>query len=46
MLGLPDATIWLAYLGSIGGAILCIVYGIANWNKDNGEEKGKEDEGK
>lgn len=35
MLGLPDATIWLAYLFSIGGAIACIVYGIINWNKDN-----------
>jgi hypothetical protein len=39
MLGLPDASIWLAYLLSVGGAVLCVVYGIMNWNKDNGDEK-------
>lgn len=42
MLGLPDASIWLAYLLSIGGALLCIIYGIVNWNKDNGKKDGGE----
>lgn len=40
MLGLPDASVWLAYVLSIGGALLCVVYGLVNWNKDNGEKKG------
>lgn len=35
MLGLPDASILVAYLFSIGSAVLCVVYGIINWNKDN-----------
>ena len=40
MLGLPDASVWLAYAFSIGGALLCVVYGIVNWNKGNGDSKG------
>lgn len=40
MLGLSDPSILLAYLLSLGGAILCIAYGIINWNKDNGENSG------
>ena len=33
MLGIPDAGIWLAYILCIASAILCVVYGIVNWNK-------------
>lgn len=33
MLGIPDAGIWLAYLLCIASTILCVVYGIVNWNK-------------
>jgi len=40
MLGLPDASIWLAYLLSIGGAVLCVVYGIVNWNKNGDKDNG------
>jgi len=40
MLGLSDPSILLAYLLSLGGAVLCIVYGIVNWNKGNGESTG------
>ena len=40
MFVLPDASIWLAYLQSIGGAVLCVVYGIVNWNKDVDIDKG------
>lgn len=32
MLGLTDPGIILAYALSIGGAVLCVVYGIINWN--------------
>jgi hypothetical protein len=39
MLGLPDVSIWLAYVLSIGGAVLCVIYGIVHWNKDNGGDK-------
>jgi hypothetical protein len=39
MLGLPDASVWLAYVFAIGGAIVCVVYGLLNWNKDNGKKK-------
>ncbi len=40
MLGLSDPSILLAYLLSLGGAVLCIIYGIVNWNKGNGENTG------
>lgn len=40
MLGLTDASILLAYLLSIGGALLCAAYGIVNWNKDGGSAGG------
>ncbi len=41
MLGLQDPSILLAYLLSVGGTILCVVYGIVNWNRDNGGGEGK-----
>ena len=40
MLGLGDGWVVTAYLFSVGSAILCIVYGIVNWNK--GQEKEPE----
>lgn len=39
MLGLTDASIMLAYLISIGGAVLCVIYGVINWNKDGQDNK-------
>ncbi len=36
MLGFGDIWVFLAYFSSILVAILCMVYGILNWNK--GEE--------
>jgi hypothetical protein len=39
MFGIPDPTIWIAYLLAIGFACACVLYGIVNWNKgdsDNG----------
>ncbi len=40
MLGLPDTSILLAYLLSVGGAVLCIIYGIVNWNRDGDDTGG------
>jgi hypothetical protein len=40
MLGLQDASIWLGFVLSIGGAVLCVVYGLVNWNKDGDEKDG------
>jgi hypothetical protein len=42
MLGLSDPSIVLAYLLSIGGAILCTAYGVINWNKDGSNKGGGE----
>ena len=36
MFGLPDPWIWSAYLLCILSALLCVIYGLMNWNK--GEE--------
>ncbi len=38
MFGIPDVGIWLAYLLCIASAVLCVVYGILNWNKGGDEE--------
>jgi hypothetical protein len=40
MLGLSDASVWLAVIGSIVSAAVCIIYGAVNWNKGNGEKDG------
>lgn len=34
MLGLTDPGIIAAFLLSIGSALLCVVYGLMNWNND------------
>ena len=36
LLGINDFWIWLVYLLCLGSALLCVVYGILNWNR--GEE--------
>jgi hypothetical protein len=33
ILGIEDKSIWLAYLLCIGSALLCVVYGLLNWNR-------------
>jgi hypothetical protein len=38
MLGFADGWITLAYILSICCAVLCVVYGIVNWNKGAQEE--------
>ena len=34
MLGITDPLIILALSGTVLSALLCVVYGIINWNKD------------
>ncbi len=41
MLGFEGIGVWLAYVLSIAAALLCVIYGIINWNK-GGEHEGKE----
>jgi hypothetical protein len=39
MLGLADGQILLVYILSILSALLCVVYGLINWNKSDEDEK-------
>jgi hypothetical protein len=41
MFGLTDPAIWIAYLLTIGGTLLCVIYGVINWNKEDKEDDGK-----
>ena len=36
MLGLGDTNVFLAYILTVLSAVLCVVYGIVNWNKGAG----------
>jgi hypothetical protein len=36
MFGIQDKFVWLAYVLCILSALLCVVYGLVNWNR--GEE--------
>lgn len=33
MLGIEDPFVWLAYILSIGSAVMCGVYGVIAWNR-------------
>ncbi|MDX1357190.1 MAG: hypothetical protein R3232_00010 [Clostridia bacterium] len=39
MLGIPDISIFLAYILCLASALLCLVYGIVMWNKGGGEDE-------
>jgi len=39
MLGINDPWIWGVYLLSVLSALLCVAYGLANWNKGVKTEK-------
>lgn len=42
MLGMGDVWVAVAYLANIAIALICVIYGLINWNRDhddNGEEK-------
>jgi hypothetical protein len=40
MLGLPFGSVMIAYLVCIGSTLLCVVYGIINWNRDSDKQEG------
>ena len=42
VLGIESPSIGLAYVLSIAGAVLCVGYGLVNWNK--GEEPVKKED--
>jgi len=44
MLGLGDFAVSLVFVLTILSMILCLVYGIANWNKDGTEDAKVEEE--
>jgi len=44
MIGIEGKWVGLAYLLSIGSAVLCVVYGLLNWNK--GDEPVKPEDQK
>jgi len=39
LLGIDDPVIVLVYLLCILSTLLCVVYGIINWNKEGGQEE-------
>lgn len=41
MLGIPYAGIYIPYLLCLASAVLCVVYGIVNWNKGGEEDEGE-----
>ena len=36
-LGIADFWVFLAYVLCIGSAVLCVLYGLINWNRNGGE---------
>ena len=42
MLGFQDAGTAFAYFLTIAAALLCVVYGIRNWNKPSPDEEKRE----
>jgi len=41
MFGFGDVWVLLAYVLTIGSVILCVVYGIVNWNKPKEDENAE-----
>jgi heme exporter protein D len=39
VLGIEDPWVWGAYIGSILVMLLCVVYGVLNWNKGGEDEE-------
>ena len=39
MLGIPDFWISAAYVLCISSAVLCVIYGVVNWNKGGEKEE-------
>ncbi len=43
MLGIEDKWVSIAYILCIVSALLCLVWGIIKWNKDDPESESEED---
>ena len=43
MLGIEDPWVSAAYLLCIGSALLCLVWGIIKWNKDDPESESEDE---
>lgn len=41
-IGIPDPWVWLAFVLSIASALLCVIYGLKNWNKGGVEDPPQE----
>ena len=41
MFGFGDVWVLLAYVLTIGSVILCVVYGLVNWNKPKEDENAE-----
>ena len=39
MLNIPDPWVFLAFVLSVGSALLCLVWGISHWNKEEHEDE-------
>lgn len=39
VLGIPDPWVWGAYILCILAVIICVIYGILNWNKGGEDEE-------
>ena len=33
LLGIEDWAVWLAYVLCLASTVLCVLYGVANWNR-------------
>ena len=42
LLGIEDPWVWMAYLLCIASMLLCVVYGLINWNR--GDEPVKQED--
>lgn len=38
MPGLGEITVYLSYVFTVAAALLCVIYGVINWNKGHGTE--------
>ena len=39
VLGINDPWVWSAYIGTVLVMLLCVFYGIVNWNKGDEDEE-------
>lgn len=44
MLGIPDPWVASAYLLCIAGTLVCVVYGLATWNRGGEEDSNPEED--